>query len=198
VSASDNRITQDFQYIDRIIPTQACISNALTINELSRIVLACREFLSTRFQVAFQHHAKDVLRSTGQLLSDIVCDIDLTLVLFVAVGVRAVDLQTRIDIRGLQFIEYDFHACGIVVWLLSTAQYNMTIFVASSTYDRNVPVFVYPKEVMWICSRLNGVGCDSNVAIVAVLESNGCRSTRCKLSMHLVFGCACADSAPAD
>jgi len=51
---------QDFQRLHGILPAQTRIRDALTQVQALRVVLAWREFLRTGFEVAFNHHPKDL------------------------------------------------------------------------------------------------------------------------------------------
>ena len=74
----------------------------------------------------------------------------------------------------------------------------MAVLVALGLHDGHLTVFVHRQKVVTTGSSLDRVGRDLDVAIRPVLEANGGRQARGQLAVHLAFGGACADGAPAD
>src|ERR1700680_4828366 len=74
-----------------MFPAEAGIGDADAVRKLRGIVAAWREFLCTRVDVTFDHCAEDTATAMIDLASDLAHDVELPLVPFAAVPVRAID-----------------------------------------------------------------------------------------------------------
>src|SRR6218665_1209075 len=86
-----NRRAQHLQHLDRIVPAEAGVGDALAVRELGRIVLAGAELLRAVDQMALDHDAEDLLAAGLDLRGDVACHVELALVLLSAVCMRAID-----------------------------------------------------------------------------------------------------------
>ena len=106
-------------------------------------------------------------------MGDVLCHIALLLVLLAAVGVAAVDHQAGGQLGGFQFLAGGRHAGRIVVGSLAAAQNHVAVLVALGLHDGDLAVLVHRQEVVATSGSLDGVGGDLDVAIGAVLETDG-------------------------
>ena len=170
----------------------------MAISQFRHIVLAGREFLGTVHQVAFDHHTEHLTRATADLSGDVFGHVNLALVLFAAVGMAAVHHQGGGQLGGFEFLAGGGHAVGIVVGCFATAQNHVAVLVALGLHDGDLAILVHRQEVMATGCGLDGIGRDLDVAIRPVLETDGRRQARSQLAVHLAFGGAGTDGAPAD
>src|SRR5512139_2893279 len=80
-----HRLAQEFEHLHRVVPAQAGVGDAAAVFECDGIVLAGGELLRAGLQVALDHHAEDAAGACGDLRADVASDVDLALVLLVAV-----------------------------------------------------------------------------------------------------------------
>src|SRR6218665_2262105 len=181
------------QRLQRIVPTQAGIGDALAVFERAGLVLAGRELLGACVQMAFDHQAEDAARAGGQLRRDIAGHVELLFVLLATVGMAAIDHQQRGQLGRLQVLAGGGDAGGVVVGRFAAAQDDVAILVALGVDDGDLAIFVHRQEVMAPAGRLYGVGGDADVAVGAVLEAYRRRNARGQLAVHLAFGGAGTD-----
>ena len=161
---------------------------------------ARHQVLPAGVDVAFDHHAEDARVAAGDLRRDVARDVDLALVLLLAVGVRAVDHHARA--RGPLFGELLARRrprsrrrswCALpprrMMWQSS---------LPAGVHDGGVAALGHRQEVMRRRRRLDRVDGDPDVAVGAVLEADRARQARRELAMHLALGGARADGAPGD
>src|SRR6185503_15888138 len=146
--------------------------------------------------MTFHHDAKNARIAAGDLLRNIVTHRHLFGGILAAVVVAAVDHDARRNSRRRQTFRGGVDIGGIVIGLLTAAQYDVAVFVAGSRHDRRVSVFGYGEKMV---RRLGGayrVHGDAHVAVGAVLETDGTGEPRGKLAVHLAFGGARANGLP--
>src|SRR5438477_8989512 len=83
-----HRCAQDLEHIERVVPADARVGDALTVVQLGRQVFAGAELLRAGMQVALDHHAEDVPAAAADLRGDVARDVDLLFVLLAAVAMR--------------------------------------------------------------------------------------------------------------
>ena len=76
---------------ERVVPTEAGVGDALSVDER----LVGNQLLSTCDEIALDHDSHDATISARDLGGDILRDLDLTLEIFVAVGMAAIDHHAR-------------------------------------------------------------------------------------------------------
>src|SRR5450631_1698912 len=98
-------------------PIDAGIGDALSIDQWP----AWHEFLRPRDQIALEHDPEDAAVSRGNLCGDLAAHEALTSVVLIAVGVAAVDHDTRRDARFLHLLCGLRHGGSVVIRRLTPA-----------------------------------------------------------------------------
>ena len=110
------------------------------------------------------------------------------------VAVTAIHHQSLPHTCLLQLLLCLGDALRIIVGALLTASQNdEAVVVADSAYNGDVAGFGDGEEVMRVPDSSNGVDCDLQAAICAVLEAYWERQTRCQLAVQLALCCTGAD-----
>ena len=147
-------------------------------------------------QVAFDHHAHNGVFAVFQLRGDVLGDDHLAGVVFIAVGVAAVDHQLGIESGFGQLLAGGLDVAAAVVGLFAAAQDDVTVGVAVGVDDGGVAGFGYGQKVVRVAGGADGVDGDFQVAVGAVFEADGAGQAAGKLAVHLAFGGARADGTP--
>src|ERR1700722_20769638 len=154
------------------VPVYAGISDALPLHQW----FAWYQRLRARHQIAFDHHAEDATISGGNLCSDIAADQALTGVVFVAVGVAAIDHDAWRNAGFLHLLSSLGHSAGLVVRRLpATAEDDVTVRIAPGKQNRRLPCLRVPEEGVRIGRGDNRLNCNLHVARGSVLEADGTR-----------------------
>jgi len=141
---------------------------------------------------------------TGRAMSalgrgDVGGSVQLAFVLFVAVGVAAINhdfvLHARVAQRG-NGRAYVFGA--VVRAVVAAAQDEVAVFVAVGGDDGGMPQFGDGEEAVNRLRRGDGVNGDLHVAVGAVFEADRAGEAGGELAVYLAFSGARADCAPAD
>ena len=189
------RFCQLLQQCFRVFPAEAGIGDALSVGEW----FAGFEFLCAFDQMAFDHHAEDVLLASGDLRGDVSGGIELAFVLFVAVGVAAINHDFVLHAGAAQRGDRFTHVFGAVVRaVVAAAQDEVAVFVAVGGDDGGMPQFGDGEEAVNRLRRGDGVNGDLHVAVGAVFEADRAGEAGGELAVYLAFGGARADCAPAD
>ena len=189
------RFRQLLQQRFRVFPADAGVGDALPVDER----FAGFEFLRAFDQMAFDHHAEDVLLASGDLRGDVSGGIELAFVLFVAVGVAAINHDFVLHAGAAQRGDRFTHVGGAVVrTVVAAAQDEVAVFVAVGGDDGGMPQFGDGEEAVNRLRRGDGVDGDLHVAVGAVFEADRAGEAGGELAVHLAFGGARADRAPAD
>ena len=176
-----------------VFPAEAGISNALPVGER----LACLQFLRTGDEVAFYHHAEDVVVAGGDLRGNVSAGDELAFVLFAAVGVAEVNHDFFADARFAQRRFGCLHVFGAVVRaVITAAQDEVAVFVAFGGNDGGVAEFGYREEAVRRARRADGVDGYLHVAVGAVFETNRAGEAGGELAVDLAFGGARANRPP--
>ncbi len=150
-------------------------------------------------EVAFEHDADDAFVACGDLAGDVAADAELLRVVFVAVGVAAVDHDLRADAGFFHLLAGVFDGGGVVVGgVAAAAQDDVGVVVALGDEDGGAALFGVAEEVVGLAGGEDGFDGDLHVAGGAVFEADGAGEAGDKLAVDLAFGGAGADCAPAD
>ena len=170
------------------VPADAGIGDALAVGF---------GFVLTAFdEVAFHHHAHDVLFAVADLRRHVLSNFHLAGVVFAAVGVAAVYHQAGADSGFDQLGDCVSDVFRAVVRLFAAAQDDVAVGVARGVDDGRVSGFGNGEEVVRVGGRADGVDGDFEVAVGAVFEADGAGQAAGKFAVHLAFGGARADGAP--
>src|SRR6266511_931657 len=182
------------QHADACVPADARIGDTDSVFE----GLAGKQVLPPGIDVTFEHHADDAIVAARDLAGNIARDLDLTLVLLLAVRMRAIDHHPRRKPGVSQLAADLVDACRIVVGRPPAAQDDVAILVARRMHDGGVTAFGYRQEVVRRGGCLDGIDRDLHSAVGAVLEPDRTRQARRELTVNLAFGGACHDRPPRD
>ena len=161
--------------------------------------LAADEFLGSGDEVAFEHDADDAVVAAGDLGGDVAADGELLGVIFVAVGVAAVDHDLGANAGGDHLLAGFFDGGGVVVdGLAAAAKDDVAVLIAFGDEDGGLAVFGVAEEVVGLAGGEDGFDGDLDVAGGAVFEADGAGDAGDELAVDLAFGGAGADGSPAD
>ena len=150
-------------------------------------------------EVAFRHHAEDAVVAARDLCGDVGGGDELLFVLFVAVGVAAINHDFFRQSGFLQGGGGGADVFGAVVRAVAAAaQNNVAVFVAQRGDDGGVAEFGDGEEAVYRCRRGDAVNGNLDIAVGAVFEANRAGEAGGKLAVDLAFCRARADRAPAD
>ncbi len=147
------------------IPADAGIGNALPVN--LRLVLSAFD------QMAFHHHAHNIVFAVFQLRGNILGNFHLPSVIFTAVCVAAIDHQLGRQTGLYQLFRRRFDVFGAVIRFFAAAQDNVAVGIAAGMYNGGMPCFGYRQEVMWMTCRANRIDGDFQIAVRTVLKPTG-------------------------
>src|SRR5262249_38129042 len=102
-------------------------------------------------------------------------DLDLTLVVLLAVRVTQVDHHTLCETRCRKFLTCGFDTGGVVVWLLTAAQDDVAIFVSDRGNDCRVTFLRHRQEVMRMLRSSYRVHRDTKITVRAILKAHRAR-----------------------
>ena len=157
--------------LDRVIPADAGIRDGLTVFQF--FFFAFNERLVAFDKIGLDHDAHDVVASVADLLADAVNDIDLLFVLLMAVGVAGINHDRWRKTGCFQRFADFGYALDIVIRRFAAAKDDMAVFIAPRNNNSGVAALSDGKEDMFVCGRFNGINCNFDVAVSAVLESDG-------------------------
>ena len=124
-------------------PVNTAVGDALSVNE----GLTRDEFLSARYEIAFDHDADDIAVAGGDLAGDVVADRGLPGVIFVAVGVTAVNHDARLDAGFLHAGDGVCNVIGCEIHRIPAAtQDDVAIRIAGGDEDCGLTVFGVAEE----------------------------------------------------
>ena len=119
-----------------VIPADAGIGDALSVNDGG--------VLSPFNQMAFHHHAHDVLLAILDLRGDVLGDFHLAFEFFAAVGMAAIHHQLGGQTRLGKLLGGSFNVFAAVIGrAVAPAQNHMAIVVARGVHDGGMPSFGY-------------------------------------------------------
>jgi len=176
-------------------PVDAGVGDALAVDER----FAGDELLCACDEVAFEHDADDAFVACGDLAGNVAADSELLSMVFVAVGVAAVDHDLRAYAGFFHLLAGVFHGSGVVVGgVAATAQDDVGVMVAFGDEDGSAALFGVAEKVVGLAGGEDGLDGDLDIAGGAVFEADGAGEAGDKLAVDLAFGGAGADCAPAD
>ena len=118
---------------------------------------------------------------------------------FVAVGVAAVDHDLGADAGLLHLLAGVFYGGGVVVGgVAAAAQDDVAVAVALGDEDGGLAVLGVAEEVVGLTGGEDGFDGDLHVAGGAVFEADGAGEAGDEFAVDLAFGGAGADGSPAD
>ncbi len=179
-----------------IRPADAFVGDGNAIFQLGKI-LAAR--LIAGFEVAFDHNGADASIAGADLFDDILEDGFLSFVILVAVGMAAVDHDPDRQAGLAEHLLGATDVLGLVVGtMVAAAQHDMHVAVPGGGDDGVATVIVDTEKVVGMQGGVHGIDGDLQIAVGAVLETDGKGKTAGHFSMDLGFGGASADRPPAD
>ena len=182
--AAPHLLGQRVQQGDRILPTNAGVGDALTVDERA----ARHEVLPPFPQVRFDHQADDSTGPLPDLLADGARDAELTLELFARVRMRAVDHQPLGDAcRRHGRAGRDDRFC-VVVGRTTATEDKMAVAVPARLDDGHLAVLVNREEVMLLPGGDDRVQGHFDVSAGPILEANRRREPRGEFAVDLRFG----------
>ena len=179
-----------------LVPTDARIGNGNSVVELGRIAV---DLLTPRVDIAFEHSADDSGVSANPLIDDALeRHVHLGIIL-VAVSMAAVDedLHGHAAFPKLPLGGSDRR--GVEVRSpIRPAQDEMSVWVASSVYDRRVSGPIDAEESVPRTRRDHRIDGDLRTAVRSILEPNGHTQAAGHLPVRLTLGRARANRNPTD
>ncbi len=147
--------------------------------------------------MALHHDAEHRLAAGTQLTGHVLGHQHLVLELLAAVGVAEVDHHLLRQTGLVQPLHHFVHVGGAVVRLTAAAQDDVTVRVAPGRDDGGVAVLGHREEVVRRAGSADGIDGHLDGAVGAVLEAHRAGETGGQLAVHLGFGGAGPDGAPA-
>ncbi len=147
--------------------------------------------------MALHHDAKHRLATGTQLTGHVLGYQHLVLELLAAVGMAEIDHHLLRQPRLLQPLHHLADVGGAVVRLAATAQNDVAIRVTGGRHYGGVTVLGHRQEVVRRTGGANGVDSHLDGAVGAVLEAHRAGESGGQLAVHLGFGGARPDGAPA-
>jgi len=156
-------------------------------------------FLCASDEVAFEHDAEDAVIACSDLGGYVASYAGLLGVVFVAVGVAAVDHDLRADAGLLHLLAGIFYGGSVVVGgVAAAAQDDVSVVIALGDEDGGLAVLGVAEEVVRLACGEDGFNGDLDVAGGTVFEADGAGEAGDELAVDLAFGGAGSDGSPAD
>src|SRR5208337_1890095 len=131
--------------------------------------------LAPGMDVAFEHHADNAIVAARDLTGHIACNLDLPLMLLLAVRMRAIDHDSRSKSGTPELGTDRLDTARVVVGHAAATQDDVAILVARGAHDGRVAPLGYGQEMMRRGGRLDRVDRDLHPAVGPVLESDRAR-----------------------
>src|SRR5262249_34791730 len=135
-AASLHGLRQPLEHEHRRVPVDACIRDALAVHEWP----ATNEVLTSRNEVALDHHAADARLTRFELPGDRVEHGWLILIALAAVAVTRVDHDAGIEAGGRDRFARGSDARRVVVRRFSSAKDDVTVRISSRRCNGAAPL----------------------------------------------------------
>ena len=154
-------------------------------------------------QEAFHHHAENALFALNQTSRDLLDHFGLTHFILATVAMRGIDHQTMLArtgrLRIMQRIQCRPDRLGIVIRTGRRAtQHQVTIRIAFGLGGNHTPIQIDGQEMMLERGSITGISRGLDGTVRGILEPDRHRQATGQLAVHLAFGIARTNGAPAD
>lgn len=179
------------------LPADAGVRDADTLLQSRRSLW--RNLLVALVDVGLDHDADDRILTRAQLVGNVLGHERLVLVVLLGVSVRAVDHENLALVLVAQGLAGGLDAVAVVVGALAaTTQDHESVLVARGLGDGGQTLLGDAQEVVRVGGSLDSVNGNTQIAISAVLESDGEAQTRGEFTVQLGLGGAGTDGAQRD
>ena len=177
-----------------LFPAQAGVGDAAAVDERAGVL-----GLGAAEQVAFEHGGDDGAFAGGDLGGEVGGDEGLAEGVLAAVGVRAVDHEVGREAVVPEQVGGAAHVVGGVVGSeRAAAEDEVGVFVAGGAHDGGGAFAGERGEPVGVAGGADGVDRDLEVAVGAVLETDGHGEAGGEFAVDLALDGARADRAPRD
>lgn len=151
------------------LPVNACVGHRHAVLELGQVG---GNFLVSAANVALDHDANNGFVAFQDLVGHVVQYQGLKLMVFVGVGVAAVDHYVRRHTGFGQFFLAHGDAYGIIVgFAVATAQNHMAVWIATGMDNGHLAFRIDAEKSVWVADRLQCINGYCEAAVSAVLEA---------------------------
>ena len=191
-TTSTNTISEILENLDRHLPVDASIRDADTA-EKSLSSLG-GNLLVTLVDVGLDHDTDDTSLTLTQLIRDLLGDKGLVEVVLVGVTVGAIDHNDLTLLLSAESLAGSLDASAVIVGsLAATAEDDETVLVTGGLGDGGQTLLGDTEETVGVGGGADGVNGDGEVAVCAVLVSDGEGETGGQLAVELGLGGAGAN-----
>ena len=196
-TTSAHTVRQIVQHINGHLPVDAGIGDADTAEESGGALGG--NLLVTLVDVGFDHDTDDTGLTLAELIGDLLGDQGLVEVVLLGVAVRAVHHENFALLLGAEGLPRTANALAVVVSTsVSATEDDKAVLVTGGLGDGRQTLLGHTEEAVGVSGRTNGINSHGQVAICAVLVTNGEGKTGSQLSVKLGLGGAGTDGPEGD
>ncbi len=149
-------------------------------------------------QEALGHNPGNSGRAVADLLANLIANVQLAAVLFLAVAVAEIHHQLLGQIKFTQGIAGFGQILSVIIWLFAAAHNDMAVWVAAGLIDGHLTVLIRRQEHMAGAGCADGIHRNAGIAVGAVFKAHRAGERRSHFTVDLAFSGAGTNSPPAD